>query len=181
MPVTRDLPSFDFEGDLGGQVVPEVLSHPGQLVDQGYSQTAQVVPFARCRTASGYGRLERPGAQHHPFRFDGEYLAPASTSTPTAFFLREQHLPYEHVTPHSEVETMAPRMQMGDSGAHPPPIQVVRGPDTDAYGLPHHRGYQRREPCSIGVWPSNNLDGWRMSAAITICILGAIVSTSLCG
>ena len=27
---------------------------------------------------------------------------------------------------------MALRMQVGDGGAHPPPIQVVRGPDTDA-------------------------------------------------
>ena len=30
--------------------------------------------------------------------------------------------------------------------------------------LCHHNG---ANPAGIGVWPSNNLDGWRMSAAIT--------------
>src|SRR5437870_13171163 len=78
------------------------------------------------------GRLDRPGAQHHPFRFDGEYLAPAFHFHTDRRFLLEQHPPDEHVAPHGEVETMAPRMQVGDGGAHPPPIQVVRGPYTDA-------------------------------------------------
>ena len=32
----QGLAVFDFEGDLGSKVVPEVLSHPGKLVDQGY-------------------------------------------------------------------------------------------------------------------------------------------------
>src|SRR5215813_15129212 len=77
-------------------------------------------------------RLDRPGAQHHPFRFDGEDLAPTFHFHPDRLFRLEHHPPDEHVAPYGEVETMAPRMQVGDGGAHPPPLQVVRGPDPDA-------------------------------------------------
>jgi hypothetical protein len=79
-----------------------------------------------------WGGVARRGAQHHPCRFDGEALAPACHFHTDRLFLREHHPPYEHVAPHGEVETMAPRVQVGDGGAHPPPIQVVRGPDTNA-------------------------------------------------
>ena len=68
---------FDFEGNLGAEVVPEVLSYSGEMMNRGYPKWLKLVLGADSREHEQVGRFDRPGAQHHPVGFDGEHLPPA--------------------------------------------------------------------------------------------------------
>jgi hypothetical protein len=63
---------FDLEGHLGAEVIPEVLSDAGEMMNRGYPTWLQLVLGADAREHEQVGRFDRPGAQHNTVCFDGE-------------------------------------------------------------------------------------------------------------
>ena len=126
---------LDFICNLGAQVVEQVLSHSGKLMNEGYAKLLKLVFGANSRQHQQVGRFDSPGAQHNPLRFNIENLAAAFHLDTDGLQVLEQYLPDENPSPHRQVKMVAHGIQVSNSGAHSPTVQVVRGPHPNARGV----------------------------------------------
>ena len=126
---------FDLEGQLGAEVVPEVLADAGEMMHRGYPKLLKLVLGADAREHEQVGRFDRPGAQHHPVGCDGEHLPPAFGFYTDGLAILDHDLPDEHPAPHRQVQIVAHRLEMRERHAHAHAVQVIRGRHANASGV----------------------------------------------
>jgi hypothetical protein len=68
---------FNLESNLGAEVVPQVLSYSGELMNHGYPKLLKLVPGPDSRQHEQVGRFDGAGAQHNPVCLHAENLTAA--------------------------------------------------------------------------------------------------------
>ena len=117
---------------MGAQVVPQALSHAGELMDLVYAILLKLFHGSDARQHEQMRRFYGTGAQHHAVGFDVENFAAAFGFYPNGFPVFDQYLPYGNAASHGEIETVPHRVEIGHSGAHPDAVYVVRRRHADA-------------------------------------------------
>jgi len=131
----EDAAVFDLEGNLGAEVIPQILADAGALAHDGNVQLLQLVLGANARQHEQLRRADRPGAQHHPVGGNREHLAAAFGFHADGSGPLKQDLPDVHPAPHRQVQPVAHRHEIRQRCAHAHAIDIVRRRHPQAGGV----------------------------------------------
>ena len=119
------------EQDVGCGVIAQILADARQLVDLANTHLLKMALRTDAGQQQDLGRPDGAAAQDDLVSFDVEDLAAALNLYSHGPFPVEQHPVGGDVAPHGDVQAVAGLAQVGEGGAHPYPVDVVKGPGRD--------------------------------------------------
>ena len=126
---------FDLKGHLGAEVVHQVLADTRKMMNRLYPRLPQVVLGADAREHQQLGRSDRPRGQHHPVGIDLEHCPRAFGFDADGPAILDNDLADKYPTAHRQVQIVAHRVEMRQSGAHSDTFNIIRRCHTEAGGM----------------------------------------------